>query len=34
MKKCPTCQMTVDEENECPFCGTNLTYEPIVHAEK
>lgn len=34
MKKCPTCQMTVDEKNECPFCGTNLTYEPIVHTEK
>ena len=26
--------MTVDEENECPFCGNNLTYEPTVHAEK
>lgn len=34
MKKCPTCQMTVDEENECPFCGSNLVYEPTVHAEK
>ena len=34
MKHCPTCKMTVDEENECPFCGNNLTYEPTVHAEK
>ena len=28
MKNCPTCQMTVDVDNECPFCGTTLTYEP------
>ena len=34
MKQCPTCKMTVDEKNECPICGTTLTYEPIVDAEK
>lgn len=34
MKKCPTCQMTVDEENECPFCDSNLVYEPTVPNEK
>jgi len=26
--------MTVDAKNECPICGTTLTYEPIVDAEK
>ena len=26
--------MTVDEENECPFCGYNLVYEPTVQEEK
>ncbi|MBQ8497706.1 MAG: hypothetical protein IJ489_09675 [Clostridia bacterium] len=34
MKHCPTCKMTVDEENECPFCSSNLTYEPTVSEEK
>jgi len=34
MKQCPTCKMTVDEKNECPICGTTLTYEPTVNAEK
>ena len=34
MKQCPTCKMTVDENNECPICGATLTYEPTVNAEK
>ncbi len=34
MKQCPTCKMTVNEENECPICSTTLTYEPTVNAEK
>ena len=34
MKKCPTCQMTVNADNECPFCGTTLTYEPFCDTEK
>ena len=34
MKQCPTCKMTVNAKNECPICGTTLTYEPIVNAEK
>ena len=34
MKRCPTCKMTVNADNECPICRTTLTYEPIVHAEK
>ena len=34
MKKCPTCQMTVNNDNECPFCGTTLTYEPFCNTEK
>ncbi len=34
MKKCPTCRMTVDNENECPFCRTSLIYEPFCDAEK
>lgn len=33
MKKCPTCQMIVDADNECPFCATTLTYEPKCDAE-
>lgn len=33
MKKCPTCQMIVDAENECPFCATTLTYEPMCEAK-
>lgn len=33
MKKCPTCQMIVDADNECPFCATTLTYEPKCEAE-
>lgn len=33
MKKCPTCRMIVDAENECPFCATTLTYEPKCEAE-
>ena len=32
MKNCPTCWMTVDVDNECPFCGTSLTYEPDCDA--
>lgn len=34
MKQCPTCRMTVNAKNECPICGTTLTYEPTVDAEK
>ena len=34
MKQCPTCKMTVNAKNECPICGTTLTYEPTVNAEK
>ena len=34
MKKCPTCQMIVDADNECPFCATTLTYEPKCEAER
>jgi len=34
MKKCPTCQMIVDAENECPICGATLTYEPTINSEK
>lgn len=34
MKQCPTCKMTVDAEAECPICGTTVTYEPSVPAEK
>ena len=34
MKKCPICRMTVDADNECPFCGTSLTYEPVCDAER
>ena len=34
MKKCPTCQMTIHADNECPFCGTTLTYEPFCDTEK
>lgn len=26
--------MIVNAENECPFCGTTLTYEPVCDAEK
>ena len=26
--------MTVDADNECPFCGTTLTYEPVCDADK
>ena len=28
MKHCPVCRCTVNEDNECPICGTTLTYEP------
>ena len=34
MKNCPICQMTVDVDNECPFCGTSLTYEPNCDAAR
>jgi len=34
MKKCPTCKMTVDADNECPFCYTTITYEPVVFCDK
>ena len=34
MKNCPTCRMTVDVDNECPFCGTSLTYEPNCDAAR
>lgn len=34
MKQCPTCRMTVREENECPFCHTTLTFEPSSPSEK
>ena len=34
MKKCPNCKMIVDADNECPFCYTTITYEPIVNADK
>ena len=34
MKNCPTCWMTVDVDNECPFCGTSLTYEPNCDAAR
>ncbi len=33
MKKCPNCEMIVDADNECPFCYTTITYEPIVNAD-
>ena len=32
-EKCPTCKMVVDAKNECPFCYTTLTYEPICADE-
>ena len=32
MKRCPTCKMIVDADNECPFCATTLTYEPQCEA--
>ncbi len=34
MKNCPACKMTVDDESECPFCQTTLTYEPTVESDK
>ena len=34
MKKCPICQMTVDSDHECPFCGNTLTYEPDCDASR
>ena len=34
MKKCPNCKMTVDADNECPFCYTTITYEPVVFCDK
>ena len=34
MKKCPICKMTVNADNECPFCGASLTYEPHCEADK
>ena len=33
MKVCPNCKMTVDAENECPFCYTTITYEPISNSD-
>ena len=33
MKKCPNCKMIVDADNECPFCYTTITYEPIVNSD-
>ena len=34
MKKCPTCKMTVNADNECPFCGATLTYEQTCDADR
>lgn len=30
MKKCPRCQMTVNDNYECPYCHSSLTFEPQV----
>ena len=34
MKICPICKMTVNDNIECPFCQSTLTYEPTVSSEK
>ena len=34
MKKCPTCKMTVNADNECPFCYTSIIYEKETLSDK
>lgn len=34
MKNCPTCKMTVEADNECPFCGESLAYVSVCDADK
>lgn len=34
MKKCPTCKITVADDNECPFCGESIVYEPVCDADR
>lgn len=34
MKKCPTCNMTVADDNECPFCGESIVYELVCDADR
>ena len=34
MKKCPNCQMIVNEPYECPYCQTTLTYEAPVMTDR
>ncbi len=34
MKICPICKMTVDADNECPFCGNTITYEPAGDSKR
>ena len=33
MKKCPTCQSIVDDDDTCPICQTSLIYEPSAHTD-
>lgn len=30
MKKCPECGMTLDAQNYCPLCGTDIAAEPYL----
>lgn len=34
MKTCPTCNMTVDNNDCCPICKTSLLYEPFAHTDE
>lgn len=34
MKQCPHCRSVVDDDTACKICGTTLTYEPPIGADR